>query len=156
MADKPIIFAMANPDPEITPEDALAVSPDAILATGRSGYPNQVNNVLGFPYIFRGALDCRASTINDEMKLCRRPRAGRARPRAGAGRGEQGLWREVELRAELHHPDAVRSASDRDRAAGRGQGRRRDRVAQKPIQNMDAYRLELRARLDSVRKPHSA
>ncbi len=69
MADKPIIFAMANPDPEITPEEARAASPDAIIATGRSDYPNQVNNVLGFPYIFRGALDARASTINDAMKV---------------------------------------------------------------------------------------
>jgi malate dehydrogenase (oxaloacetate-decarboxylating)(NADP+) len=69
MAHKPIIFAMANPDPEITPEEARAVSPDAIIATGRSDYPNQVNNVLGFPYIFRGALDVRASTINDAMKI---------------------------------------------------------------------------------------
>ncbi|MCB1540904.1 MAG: NADP-dependent malic enzyme [Rhodoblastus sp.] len=69
MAANPIIFAMANPDPEITPEDALAVRPDAIIATGRSDYPNQVNNVLGFPYIFRGALDVRAKTINMEMKI---------------------------------------------------------------------------------------
>ncbi len=69
MADKPIIFAMANPDPEITPEEARAVRADAIIATGRSDYPNQVNNVLGFPYIFRGALDVRASTINDAMKV---------------------------------------------------------------------------------------
>jgi malate dehydrogenase (oxaloacetate-decarboxylating)(NADP+) len=69
MADRPIIFAMANPDPEITPEEARAVSPHAIIATGRSDYPNQVNNVLGFPYIFRGALDVRASTINDTMKI---------------------------------------------------------------------------------------
>jgi len=69
MADKPIIFAMANPDPEITPEEARAISRDAIIATGRSDYPNQVNNVLGFPYIFRGALDVRASTINDAMKI---------------------------------------------------------------------------------------
>ncbi len=69
MADKPIIFAMANPDPEITPEEARAVSPEAIIATGRSDYPNQVNNVLGFPYIFRGALDVRASTINEAMKI---------------------------------------------------------------------------------------
>ncbi len=68
MTDRPIIFAMANPDPEITPEDVLAVRDDAIIATGRSDYPNQVNNVLGFPYIFRGALDVRASTINDDMK----------------------------------------------------------------------------------------
>jgi malate dehydrogenase (oxaloacetate-decarboxylating)(NADP+) len=69
MAKNPIIFAMANPDPEITPEDAHAVRDDAIMATGRSDYPNQVNNVLGFPYIFRGALDVRARTINDEMKI---------------------------------------------------------------------------------------
>lgn len=69
MADKPIIFAMANPDPEITPDEAKAAKPDAIVATGRSDYPNQVNNVLGFPFIFRGALDVRASTINDTMKV---------------------------------------------------------------------------------------
>ena len=69
MADKPIIFAMANPDPEIWPEEVAEVSPDAIMATGRSDYPNQVNNVLGFPYIFRGALDVQASTINDAMKI---------------------------------------------------------------------------------------
>ncbi|MEE4272330.1 MAG: NADP-dependent malic enzyme [Thermoanaerobaculales bacterium] len=69
MAENPIIFAMANPDPEITPEDALAVRPDAIMATGRSDYPNQVNNVLGFPFIFRGALDVAATDINEAMKL---------------------------------------------------------------------------------------
>jgi malate dehydrogenase (oxaloacetate-decarboxylating)(NADP+) len=69
MASRPIIFAMANPDPEITPEEARAASPHAIIATGRSDYPNQVNNVLGFPYIFRGALDVRARTINEAMKI---------------------------------------------------------------------------------------
>ena len=69
MADNPIIFAMANPDPEITPQEVAEVRDDAIMATGRSDYPNQVNNVLGFPYIFRGALDVRARTINEEMKL---------------------------------------------------------------------------------------
>ncbi|MBS0643035.1 MAG: NADP-dependent malic enzyme [Acetobacteraceae bacterium] len=69
MAEKPIIFAMANPDPEITPEEAREASPQAIIATGRSDYPNQVNNVLGFPYIFRGALDVRARSINDAMKI---------------------------------------------------------------------------------------
>jgi malate dehydrogenase (oxaloacetate-decarboxylating)(NADP+) len=69
MADNPIIFAMANPDPEITPEDARAAREDVIIATGRSDYPNQVNNVLGFPYIFRGSLDVRATTINMEMKI---------------------------------------------------------------------------------------
>ena len=69
MAERPIVFAMANPDPEITYEDARAARPDVIMATGRSDYPNQVNNVLGFPFIFRGALDVRASAINEEMKL---------------------------------------------------------------------------------------
>ena len=69
MARDPIVFAMANPDPEITYDDAIAARKDVIMATGRSDYPNQVNNVLGFPFIFRGALDCRATTINDEMKL---------------------------------------------------------------------------------------
>ena len=68
MAAKPIVFALANPDPEITPEEVKATRSDAIIATGRSDYPNQINNVLGFPYIFRGALDVRASTINDQMK----------------------------------------------------------------------------------------
>jgi malate dehydrogenase (oxaloacetate-decarboxylating)(NADP+) len=69
MADKPLIFAMANPDPEITPEDVQSVRSDAIIATGRSDYPNQINNVLCFPFIFRGALDVQASTINDAMKI---------------------------------------------------------------------------------------
>ncbi len=69
MADKPIIMAMANPDPEITYDDAISVRDDLIMATGRSDYPNQVNNVLGFPFIFRGALDVRATAINDEMKI---------------------------------------------------------------------------------------
>jgi malate dehydrogenase (oxaloacetate-decarboxylating)(NADP+) len=69
MAERPIVFALANPDPEITPEEVHAVRPDAIAATGRSDYPNQINNVLGFPFIFRGALDVRARSINDEMKM---------------------------------------------------------------------------------------
>ena len=69
MADNPIVFAMANPDPEISFEDAMSTRKDLIFATGRSDYPNQINNVLGFPFIFRGALDVRASTINEEMKM---------------------------------------------------------------------------------------
>ena len=69
MNDRPIVFAMANPDPEITPPEVKAAREDAICATGRSDYPNQVNNVLGFPFIFRGALDVRASAINEEMKV---------------------------------------------------------------------------------------
>ena len=69
MAEKPVVFACSNPDPEIKPELALATREDLIIATGRSDYPNQVNNVLGFPFIFRGALDVRASRINEEMKI---------------------------------------------------------------------------------------
>src|SRR5688500_16342538 len=69
MAANPIVFALANPDPEIMPEQVLAVRTDAIMATGRTDYPNQVNNVLGFPFIFRGALDVRARAINEEMKM---------------------------------------------------------------------------------------
>ena len=69
MADKPIILAMANPEPEIRPELAKEVRPDCLIGTGRSDYPNQVNNSLCFPFIFRGALDCGATTINEEMKL---------------------------------------------------------------------------------------
>ena len=69
MADHPIVFALANPTPEISYEDAMASRPDVLMATGRSDYPNQINNVIGFPYIFRGALDTRATAINEEMKL---------------------------------------------------------------------------------------
>ena len=69
MAKNPIIFACANPDPEITPEEIEEVRDDSIIATGRSDYPNQVNNLIGFPYIFRGALDVRSKTINEEMKI---------------------------------------------------------------------------------------
>lgn len=69
MAKDPIIFAMANPDPEICPDEAKAIRPDCIVATGRSDFPNQVNNVLCFPFIFRGALDVRASDINEDMKM---------------------------------------------------------------------------------------
>ena len=93
MADRPLIFAMANPDPEITPHEVAQVRDDAIMATGRSDYPNQVNNVLGFPFIFRGALDVRARKINTEMKLA----ATRSLAKL-AKQGEQGLPDEV-LRA---------------------------------------------------------
>ena len=93
MAERPIIFAMANPDPEITPEEAKAVRPDAIVATGRSDYPNQVNNVLGFPYIFRGALDVRARRVNMEMKIACANALAAAGARGRAGRGRRRLSR---------------------------------------------------------------
>jgi malate dehydrogenase (oxaloacetate-decarboxylating)(NADP+) len=107
MAKQPIIFAMANPDPEITPEEVREVRDDAITATGRSDYPNQINNVLGFPYIFRGALDVRASTINDEMKIA-------------AAHALAELARED---IPLYRAGAVRPPPDRGGAQRRGQGR---------------------------------
>ena len=94
MAPSPIIFAMANPDPEITPPEAKAARPDAIVATGRSDYPNQVNNVLGFPFIFRGALDVRATGINEEMKIAAAHALAAAGARAGARGSRRGLWRD--------------------------------------------------------------
>ena len=122
MAAKPIIFALANPDPEITAEEVAQVRDDAIMATGRSDYPNQVNNILGFPFIFRGALDVRASTINMEMKI--------AAAHALADLAREDVPDEVaaavrgaaEIRTRLHHPGAVRSAADFDGAARRRQG----------------------------------
>ena len=104
---------MANPDPEITPDEVRRVRADAIMATGRSDYPNQVNNVLGFPFIFRGALDVRARKINEEMKLAAvHALAELARARRGGARGgaRRLSRRRLRLRAELHHPEAVRSA----------------------------------------------
>ena len=123
MAPKPIIFAMANPDPEITVEEVAAIRDDAIMATGRSDYPNQVNNVLGFPYIFRGALDVRATHHQHGNEDRGGARAGRARARGRARRGRRRLWRAAEIRPRLHHPGAVRSAADLLCAAGGGQGR---------------------------------
>ena len=100
MADRPIIFAMANPDPEISPEEVHAVRSDAIVATGRSDYPNQINNVLCFPFIFRGALDVQASTINDAMKIAA-AEALAALARSGSTRsGRSGIpWPPVHFRA---------------------------------------------------------
>ena len=114
MATQPIVFAMANPDPEIMPEALKEVRPDAIIATGRSDYPNQVNNVLGFPYIFRGALDVRATTINDAMKIAAAYAIAAPRPRGRARRGQRRLPRPPPaLRPQLPDPDPVRSAPDR-------------------------------------------
>ena len=148
MAAKPIIFAMANPDPEITPPDAHAVRPDAIVATGRSDYPNQVNNVLGFPFIFRGALDVRATAINEEMKI--------AAARAIAELARQQVPEEV---AEAYgakyqfgpeyiipapfDPRLMEVVSSAVAKAAMDSG-----VAQKPIEDLDAYRISLKARLN--------
>jgi len=149
MGKEPIIFAMANPDPEIRPEDARAVKPDAIIATGRSDYPNQVNNVLGFPFIFRGALDVRATAINDEMKiaaaealaeLAREPVPEEVA--AAYGGRSQSFGRDYIIPAPFDPRLMEVVASAVAEAAGR------TGVAQKPIENMDAYRQQLRARLN--------
>ena len=149
MAPEPIIFAMANPDPEIWPPDAKAARPDAIIATGRSDFPNQVNNVLGFPFIFRGALDVRATAINDEMKiaaaealaeLAREPVPEEVA--AAYGGRSQTFGRDYIIPAPFD-PRLMETVSSAVAEAAVQSG-----VAQKPIANMEAYRQELRARLN--------
>jgi malate dehydrogenase (oxaloacetate-decarboxylating)(NADP+) len=149
MAPKPIIFAMANPDPEISPPDAKAARPDAIIATGRSDFPNQVNNVLGFPFIFRGALDVRATTINDEMKI--------AAAHALASLARQQVPEEVAAayggRAHSFGPDYIIPAPFDPRLmevvpAAVAQAAMDSGVAQFPIPDMAAYRNSLKARLN--------
>ena len=149
MADKPIIFAMANPDPEITPEDARAVRPDAIIATGRSDYPNQVNNVLGFPYIFRGALDVRASRINDEMKiaaaeaLARLAREDVPDEVAAAYAGQRLRYGPDYIIPAPFDPRLIWAVPSAVAQAAMDSG-----VARKPILDMTAYKRALRSRLD--------
>ncbi len=151
MAARPIIFACANPDPEITPEEVAAVRGDAIVATGRSDYPNQVNNVLGFPYIFRGALDVRARTINDAMKiaaaqalaeLAREDVPDEVSAAYGGSRLKYGPGYIIPVpfdpRLIARVPVAVAKAA---MATG---------VAQKAIVDLDAYAHQLSARLDPV------
>jgi malate dehydrogenase (oxaloacetate-decarboxylating)(NADP+) len=149
MADRPIIFAMANPDPEITPEEVKAVRPDAIVATGRSDYPNQINNVLGFPYIFRGALDVRASTINDAMKI--------AAAKAIASLAREDVPDEVDAaysgRRLRYGPDYIIPVPFDPRLISTvppavAKAAMDSGVARKPIIDMGAYKRELAARLD--------
>jgi len=148
MAAQPIIFAMANPDPEITPDDAKAVRPDAIIATGRSDHPNQVNNVLGFPFIFRGALDVQATAINEEMKV--------AAAHAIAELAREQVPEEVAAAYGKNHkfgvdyiipapfdPRLMEVVSSAVAKAAMDSG-----VALAPIDDMDAYRLSLKARLN--------
>ena len=149
MAPNPIIFAMANPDPEITPEDVLSVRSDAIMATGRSDYVNQVNNVLGFPYIFRGALDVRARRVNHEMKIaCARALAALAREDvpdevAAAYRGRKLKFGRDYIIPTPFDPRLIWYIPPFVAQAAMDTG-----VARKPIEDMDAYRTELRSRLD--------
>ena len=148
MADKPIIFAMANPDPEITPDDAKAVRPDAIVATGRSDYPNQVNNVLGFPFIFRGALDVRATTINEEMKIAAaRAIAELAREsvpeEVAAAYGKSQKFGTDYIIPAPFDPRLMEVVSSAVAKAAMDSG-----VAQARIEDFDDYRLKLKARLN--------
>ncbi|HEY0104421.1 MAG TPA: NADP-dependent malic enzyme [Brevundimonas sp.] len=149
MAPNPIIFAMANPDPEITPEDVLSVRSDAIMATGRSDYVNQVNNVLGFPYIFRGALDVRARRVNHEMKVaCAQALAALAREDvpdevAAAYRGRKLKFGRDYIIPTPFDPRLIWYIPPFVAQAAMDTG-----VARKPIEDMDAYRTQLRSRLD--------
>jgi malate dehydrogenase (oxaloacetate-decarboxylating)(NADP+) len=149
MAKAPIIFAMANPDPEITPEDVKAVRPDAIVATGRSDYPNQVNNVLGFPYIFRGALDVRARTINEAMKVAAaQALADLAREDvpdevAAAYRGSRPVYGPDYIIPVPFDPRLISHVSRAVAEAAIKTG-----VARREIQNLDHYSYQLSARLD--------
>jgi malate dehydrogenase (oxaloacetate-decarboxylating)(NADP+) len=149
MADKPIVFAMANPDPEITPEAVRAVRSDAIIATGRSDYPNQVNNVLGFPYIFRGALDVRASAINDAMKIAAAEAlAALAREDvpdevAAAYSGERLTYGPDYIIPAPFDPRLIWAVPSAVAKAAMDSG-----VARKPIGDMAAYQRSLRGRLD--------
>ena len=149
MADEPIIFAMANPDPEILPEDAKAARSDAIIATGRSDYPNQVNNVLGFPYIFRGALDVRASAINEEMKIAAANAiAMLAREDVpdevnNAYSGQPLKFGRDYIIPAPFDPRLISAISSAVAQAAMDTG-----VARKPIKDMQAYKNELSARLD--------
>ncbi|CAO3355891.1 NADP-dependent malic enzyme [Azospirillum sp. A26] len=149
MAAKPIIFALANPDPEITPEEVKAVRGDAIVATGRSDYPNQVNNVLGFPYLFRGALDVRATTINEAMKV--------AAAKALAALAREDVPDEVDAaysgRRLRYGPDYIIPVPFDPRLivtvpAAVAQAAMESGVARKPILDLTSYKHSLRTRLD--------
>jgi malate dehydrogenase (oxaloacetate-decarboxylating)(NADP+) len=154
MADNPIIFSMANPDPEITPEAVAEVRSDAIMATGRSDYPNQINNVLGFPYIFRGALDVRASTINNEMKIAAAYALAKlAREKvpdevAAAYSGKQFQYGPEYIIPAPFDPRLVVNIPIAVATAAMDSG-----VARRPIANMDVYHRQLTALIDAGGTP---
>ncbi len=151
MADQPIIFAMANPDPEITVEEVAAIRDDAIMATGRSDYPNQINNVLGFPYIFRGALDVRATAINMEMKIAAaRALAELAREDvpdevAAAYQGSRPRFGRDYIIPVPFDPRLIHTVPPAVAKAAMDTG-----VARKPIADFRAYKAQLSARRDPV------
>ena len=148
MAENPVIFAMANPDPEITPEEAHEVRSDAIVATGRSDYPNQVNNVLGFPYLFRGALDIHARAINDEMKIaCARALAELAREdvpdEVALAYGTKLSFGRDYIIPTPFDPRLIHRIPLAVARAGMDTG-----AARRPIIDMDGYELSLKTRMD--------
>ncbi|MDA5092971.1 NADP-dependent malic enzyme [Aliiroseovarius sp. KMU-50] len=148
MADNPVIFAMANPDPEITPEEAHEVRNDAIVATGRSDYPNQVNNVLGFPYLFRGALDIHARAINDEMKIaCAQALAELAREdvpdEVAMAYGKKLSFGRDYIIPTPFDPRLIYRIPTAVAKAGMDTG-----VARRPIIDMESYELNLKSRMD--------
>ncbi|MBP0483304.1 NADP-dependent malic enzyme [Sagittula salina] len=148
MAEDPVIFAMANPDPEITPEEAHEVRPDAIVATGRSDYPNQVNNVLGFPYLFRGALDIHARAINDEMKIaCAEALADLAREdvpdEVGLAYGKTLAFGRDYIIPTPFDPRLIWRIPPAVARAGMATG-----AARRPIVDMDGYTERLKGRMD--------
>ncbi len=148
MADNPVIFAMANPDPEITPEEAHEVRVDAIVATGRSDYPNQVNNVLGFPYLFRGALDIHARAINDEMKIaCAHALAELAREdvpdEVALAYGRNLSFGRDYIIPTPFDPRLIHRIPTAVAKAGMDTG-----AARRPIIDMDAYEVSLKSRMD--------
>ena len=149
MADRPIVFAMANPEPEIMPDAAKKARPDAIIATGRSDYPNQVNNVLGFPYIFRGALDVRATAINEEMKIAAAhaiamlAREDVPDEVTDAYAGESMRYGEDYIIPAPFDPRLISAVSSAVAQAAMTSG-----VAKKPIDDLESYRRDLSARLD--------
>jgi malate dehydrogenase (oxaloacetate-decarboxylating)(NADP+) len=148
MADNPVIFAMANPDPEITPEEAHEVRVDAIVATGRSDYPNQVNNVLGFPYLFRGALDIHARAINDEMKIaCAHALAQLAREEVpdevALAYGKNLTFGRDYIIPTPFDPRLIHRIPPAVAKAGIDTG-----VARRPIIDIEAYEVSLKSRMD--------
>ena len=148
MADNPVIFAMANPDPEITPEEAHEVRVDAIVATGRSDYPNQVNNVLGFPYLFRGALDIHARAINDEMKIaCAHALAQLAREEVpdevSLAYGKNLTFGRDYIIPTPFDPRLIHRIPSAVAKAGMDTG-----VARRPIIDIEAYEVSLKSRMD--------
>ena len=148
MKSKPIIFALSNPDPEITPEKVKEVAPDAIVATGRSDYSNQINNVIGFPYIFRGALDVHATTINDEMKLAAaRAIADLARQPVPEEVSDAYLGKLLKYGAEYIVPTPFDMRLMYSVPVALAKAAMESGVARKPIQDMCLYKQELMSRL---------